>query len=235
MNLPRLRQWNDSDLAPLAAMNADPEVMRYLLTPVTRAQPEEMLLRSRKGIEERGWGVWAVEVDREFAGKVGLHVPTYPLPLSPCTEVLWRLPREFWERGIAFAAASEAVERGFSQVGLDEIAAFTTPANLRSIRLMERLGLTRDLEGDFDHPLVPEGHPPRRHILFRKAKPRRPSCGWRRQPDLLPGSAKEVEASQSPPIVPKISRCPAKAVRLAGGNRPMNSTGLIATGQGGRG
>jgi len=175
MSAPILRQWRESDVEPLAAMNADPDVMRYFLAPQTRSESLEMFDRMRTAIDRRGWGVWAVEVDGGFAGMVGLNIPKWPLPFSPCTEVLWRLRREFWGRGIGYAAATQAMEQGFAKAGLTEIVAFTTPPNLRSIRLMARLGLERDHQGDFDHPAVPEGHPLRRHLLFRKQRPEAPA------------------------------------------------------------
>jgi RimJ/RimL family protein N-acetyltransferase len=171
MNTPVLRQWRETDFEPLAEMCADADVMRYFLAPLTRDETRAMLDRMRAAIEQRGWGIWAVEVDGDLAGMVGLAVPRWPLPFSPCTEVLWRLRKPYWGRGIAYAAASQAVDNGFAHAGLEEIVAFTTPPNLRSIRLMERLGFTRDHEGDFDHPAVPEGHPLRRHVLYRKRKP----------------------------------------------------------------
>ena len=166
-----LRAWQDSDFEPFAEMNSDPEVMRYFLAPMTRSESLDTFGRIQIEIAQRGWGVWAVEVDGTFAGMVGLHVPEWQLPFSPCVEVLWRLRKEFWGRGIAHEAASEAIDHGFSKAGLDEIVSFTTPPNLRSIRLMERLGFERDLEGDFDHPAVPVGHNLRRHVLYRKKRP----------------------------------------------------------------
>jgi RimJ/RimL family protein N-acetyltransferase len=167
---PVLRQWRDADLEPLAQMCSDADVMRYFLSPLTRDETRAMLDRMRFAIDERGWGIWAVEVDGDFAGMVGLSEPRWPLPFSPCTEVLWRLRKEYWGRSLAYAAARQAVEYGFAQVGLDEIVAFTTPPNQRSIRLMERLAFARDHAGDFDHPAVPEGHPLRRHVLYRKKR-----------------------------------------------------------------
>jgi RimJ/RimL family protein N-acetyltransferase len=166
-----LRTWRDSDFEPFAVMNSDPEVMRYFLAPWSRTEAAERFARMRTALDERGWGIWPVEVEGCFAGMVGLNVPRYPLPFSPCTEVLWRFRPEYWGRGLAYAAATEAVQRGFSTVGLEEIVAFTTVPNLRSRRLMERLEFRRDAAGDFDHPEVPEGHPLRRHVLYRKRKP----------------------------------------------------------------
>ena len=168
-----LRQSKDTDFELFAEMNSDPEVMRYLL-PMTRSDSVGAFSRLRNEITQRGWGVWVVEVDGTFAGMVGLHVPDYPLPFSPCTEVLWRLRKVFWGRGIAHEAASKAIDYGFTKAGLAEIVSFTTPQNLRSIRLMERLGFERDHQGDFDHPRVPVGNHLRRHVLYRKKRPDKP-------------------------------------------------------------
>jgi len=171
MKPPRLRQWTNADLEPFTKMNADPAVMRHMLSPLTATEAHELMTRLQSQIDQHGWGVWAVEVEGEFAGMVGLNVPRWPLPFSPCTEVLWRLQTKFQGQGIAHAAAIQAIVHGFENVRLNEIVAFTTPSNLRSIRLMERLGFSRDIHGDFDHPAVPAGHPLRRHVLYRKRKP----------------------------------------------------------------
>lgn len=169
-----LRQWKDSDFEPFALMNSDPEVMRYLM-PLTRSESLEVFGRIREAVAQRGWGIWAVEVDDTLAGMVGLHVPECRLPFSPCTEVLWRFRKEYWGRGVAFSAATKAIDYGFTKAGLEEIVSFTTPLNQRSIRLMERLGFERDEEGDFDHPEVSEGNDFRRHVLYRKSKPSKAS------------------------------------------------------------
>jgi RimJ/RimL family protein N-acetyltransferase len=152
-------------------MSADIDVMRYFLAPLTPTEARDAVVRMRAAIDQRGWGVWALEVDGNFAGMVGLNIPRWHLPFSPCTEVLWRLRKEYWGLGIAYAAAIEAVDYGFSKLSLDELVAFTTPPNFRSIRLMERLGFKRDFEGDFDHPAIPEGHSLKRHVLYRKQRP----------------------------------------------------------------
>lgn len=167
-----LRQWRQCDLEPYHEMNTDPEVMRFMPALMTRREASDSLVRLRAGIEERGWGVWAVEVDGAFAGMAGLSVPRFAAPFMPCTEVLWRMRREFWGRGLARAAAEQALEFGFSRLGLAEIVAFTAAVNLRSIRLMERLGFSRDPGGDFDHPALAAGHPLRRHVLYRKGRDR---------------------------------------------------------------
>lgn len=181
-----LRQWKDSDFDPYADMSADAEVMRYFLARLSRQEAAESFDRMRTAIDGRGWGVWAVEVDGMFAGVTGLQVPRFNLPCMPCTEILWRFRREFWGRGVAHAAATQALAYGFSRIGLTEIVAVTTFPNLRSIRLMERLGFARDLAGDFDHPAVPEGHPLQRHVLYRKGPDQVRQARLPGEPDRVP-------------------------------------------------
>lgn len=164
-----LRQWRDDDLAAFAAMNADAEVMRHFPALLTPAESAAMMQRLRDTIAGRGWGLWAVDVEGELAGFTGLAVPTFEAPFMPCVEIGWRFRREFWGRGLATAAARQAERFAWEQLKLPELVSFTAAANDRSRRLMERLGFRRDEAGDFDHPRIPEGHPVRRHVLYRKS------------------------------------------------------------------
>ena len=165
-----LRQWKDSDLEPYSAMNADGEVMRYFPALLTPAESLASFERLRKAIDERGWGLWAVEVDGTFAGFTGVSIPTFSAPFTPCTEIGWRFRREFWGRGLATRAAQEALRFGFERLKLSEIVSFTAAINVRSRKLMERLGFGRDEDGDFDHPAIPQGHVLRAHVLYRKRR-----------------------------------------------------------------
>jgi RimJ/RimL family protein N-acetyltransferase len=164
-----LRPWCDSDLAAFAALNADPQVMEYLPSMLGRAESDALAARLRTFIESRGFGLWAVEVpsSEPFVGFVGLHVPDFEAPFTPCVEVGWRLARTSWGRGYATEAARAAVDDGFGRLGLTEILSWTVPANERSWRVMERLGMRRSPAEDFDHPKLAEGHPLRRHVLYR--------------------------------------------------------------------
>lgn len=164
----RLRQWRDEDYPPFARLNADPRVMRYFPTTLSRERSDVMADTLRTLIAERGWGLWAVEESCSgcFVGFVGLHVPSADLPFSPCVEIGWRLVAEYWGRGYATEAAREALRFGFESLGLAEIVSFTAVANLRSRVVMERLGFRHGGE-TFDHPAVEEGHPLRLHVLYR--------------------------------------------------------------------
>ncbi len=132
-----------------------------------------MIGRIEAGFERHGFGLWAVEVlgVAEFVGYVGLSTPGYETAFTPCVEIGWRLASAHWGKGYATEAARAALAYGFETLGLREIVSFTVPANIRSRAVMERLGMQRDPTEDFDHPLLSEGHPLRRHILFRLAAP----------------------------------------------------------------
>lgn len=166
-----LRQWRDADLAPFAALNADPEVMRYFPAPLTRTQSDEFAGYVHETIERQGWGLWAVEVidGPAFIGFVGLNRVTFDEHFTPAVEVGWRLARPFWGYGYATEAATAALSFGFERLELDEIVSFTTRSNEPSIRVMRRLGMRHDAAGDFDHPRVPQASPLRRHVLYRLA------------------------------------------------------------------
>jgi len=163
-----LRQWKESDLEPYAAMNADPEVMHYFPKPLTREESALSMARQRTRIEERGWGLWAVEVDGIFGGFTGLAEPKFTAHFTPCVEIGWRLRREFWGQGIAFKAAQQAMTYAFAELKLSQLVSFTAAVNLRSRKLMERLSFSHEAVDDFDHPEIAEGHWLRRHVLYRK-------------------------------------------------------------------
>ena len=168
----RLREWRDSDLAPFAAMNADPQVMRYFPETLDRAASDALVERIRVQFDNHGFGPWAVEIPgvTAFAGFVGLMVPTFEAHFTPCVEIGWRLACEVWGRGYATEAAQAALDYAFTVLKTDEVVAMTVPANQPSRAVMERLGMTRDPADDFDHPRVPEGHKLRRHVLYRKRR-----------------------------------------------------------------
>ena len=163
-----LRRWKDEDRAPFAAMNADPAVMRYFPGTLTRKQSDALAHSIEQGWDERGFGLWAVEISGEvpFAGFVGLSVQDF-IPVSPPpVEVGWRLGKEHWGKGYATEAGLASLRFGFA-VELDEIVSCTTEQNWPSRRVMERLGMTHDPDDDFDHPRLPEDSPLRRHVLYR--------------------------------------------------------------------
>ena len=155
-----LRQWRDDDVAAADELSGDPAVMEYLVP-----RPD-WAARKRAHWHEYGFGEWVVEIPGEasFIGAVGLEHVGYDAHFTPAVEVAWRPARPYWGRGYATESARAALDYGFEQLGLSEIVAITVPANRRSRAVMERLGMTRAPEDDFDHPSIPED-PLRRHVL----------------------------------------------------------------------
>lgn len=168
----RLRAWRSEDLAAFAELNADEQVTEHLLGPLTRAQSDALAGRITEHLHREGFGLWAVEAPgvAAFVGMVGLSIPSYAAPFTPCVEVGWRLARAYWGCGFATEAARAALTFGFDTAGLSEIVALTVPGNTRSRAVMARLGMTRTASDDFDHPLVPAGHRLERHVLYRLSR-----------------------------------------------------------------
>jgi RimJ/RimL family protein N-acetyltransferase len=118
---------------------------------------------------QRGFGLWAAELldQSEFIGFIGLAVPRFKAAFTPCVEIGWRLASAHWGRGLATEGAQAVVRHAFQVLALRELVSFTVPANVRSRRVMEKLGMTHNPADDFDHPQLPEAHPLRRHVLYR--------------------------------------------------------------------
>ncbi len=163
-----LRQWQESDRDPWAALCADPEVMQFLSSARDRATSDAAIDRWKARIEDQGWSFWAVEIKESgvFIGMAGLQVPAPPHPYLPCVEIGWRLARASWGKGYATEAARRALRFAFEDLDLHEVVATTAQHNVRSSAVMERLGMSGP-EGPFIHPGVPEGSALRHHVLYR--------------------------------------------------------------------
>ncbi|MFZ1990321.1 MAG: GNAT family N-acetyltransferase [Alphaproteobacteria bacterium] len=169
-----LRRWRPEDREPFAAINGDPEVGYWLGGVITRERSDGSIARAEASFEEKGFGRWAVErrSDGALIGWTGIMTVWPEYPFSG-VEIGWRLTRSAWGQGYASEAARAALKDGFERVGFSEILAYTTLSNHRSMRVMERISMTRDPARDFDHPLLARDHPMSRHMLFvAKRSPR---------------------------------------------------------------
>jgi len=167
-----LRRWLPSDREPFARLNADPIVMEHFPDVLHREASDAFADRIEAHFAEHGFGLWAIEVvdEADFIGFVGLSVPAFEAQFMPAVEIGWRLAHACWNRGFGTEAALAAIADGFERVGLPEIVSFTAPVNVRSIQVMERLGMTHNPADDFEHPRLPEGHRLRRHVLYRLSR-----------------------------------------------------------------
>ena len=172
-----LREWRDADREPFAEMNANPEVMEFFPSTLERQTSDVMVDRFRREFAELGFCPWALELFgvEAFIGFVGLHSVPDEMTFSPAVEVGRRLARPFWGQGYATEAAARVLRFGFDELGLEELVSFTSVVNTRSRKVMERLGMSRDPDDDFEHPRLPEGHRLRPHVLYRAVRSR---FGW---------------------------------------------------------
>jgi ribosomal-protein-alanine N-acetyltransferase len=158
-----------ADREPFAALNVDPAVMEYFPAPLSRRGSDHLIEMIENGFEQRGFGLWAVEVraTETFIGFTGLSEPSFESHFTPAVEIGWRLAREAWGEGYAAEAARASLAFGFEEIGFDQIVSFTSAENMRSRAVMERIGMTRNPHDDFDHLGLPDDHPLGRHVLYR--------------------------------------------------------------------
>ena len=166
-----MRRWREADREPFAALNADPEVMRYFPAPLDRAASDATVDRIEDLFQRQGFGLWALEVSAtgEFIGFTGLNPMPGGVPGAGGMEVGWRLARGAWHQGYASEAAAAAAGVAFRGAGLAELWSMTAVANEPSQAVMQRLGMI--LHTHFDHPGVAAGHPLRPHVAYRLVRP----------------------------------------------------------------
>lgn len=138
-----LRQRAASDVDAMAAMDADPEVMRYIGTvpdpAAHRAELETWIDDSEDPPGLGGWSVFLKDAPTHFLGWIVL----YPLDgWEPDVEIGWRFVRAAWGNGYASEAARAVMVHGFRDVGLERIVAVLDPANERSRRVCQKLGMS---------------------------------------------------------------------------------------------
>jgi ribosomal-protein-alanine N-acetyltransferase len=164
-----LRNWRAADRQPFAQVNADPLVMEFMPATLSNSESDLLVDKIEKHFQTHGFGLFAAELraSHSFIGYIGLAVPSFQARFTPCVEVGWRLSAMHWGQGLATEGAREVMRYAFGVLKLNDVVSFTVPGNARSRRVMEKLGMKHDPADDFDHPKLPEGHPLRRHVLYR--------------------------------------------------------------------
>lgn len=167
-----LRQWCEKDLEPFAQLNADTRVREYFPGLLSRQESDASVQFTSDHIERCRWGLWAASLVKtgEFIGFVGLQNVPFTAPFTPTVEIGWRLAFNYWGKGYATEGAVASLRYGYETLNLEEIVSFTAVANQRSRHVMEKIGMHHDPKDDFDHPKLTEGHPLRKHVLYRLEK-----------------------------------------------------------------
>lgn len=164
-----LRPWRASDREPFAALNADPEVMEFFPSCLSREESDGVAARIEAHHREHGFCFFAAELvgSVPFIGFIGISNVPFEAPFTPAVEIGWRIARPYWNRGLATEGASAVLKYAFLVLQLPEIVSFAVSANIASRRVMEKIGMKHDRAGDFDHPRLPQDHPLKRHVLYR--------------------------------------------------------------------
>ncbi len=164
-----LRQWQDSDVEPFAALNADPDVMKFFPKLMALEETTAMVERIKARYDSDTFCFWAAEEKEtcNFIGFIGLGRPTFEAYFIPCVEIGWRLAKAYWGKGYAPEGAKEVLRDGFERTNLEEIVALTAVLNSKSIRVMEKISMHRDTVDDFLHPVLEDGHHLKPHVLYR--------------------------------------------------------------------
>lgn len=169
-----LRTWQESDIPLMAAISSDPVVMEFFPSLQDYDHTQKMVEYIMQHHEQHGYGLYAVELKdtQEFIGFVGLDrtrftIPSIQLENVEVVEIGWRLSAKHWNKGYATEAATAVLNYAFNVLKIPEIFSFTAVVNQRSRHVMEKIGLQYSSDFDFDHPKLPEGHPLRRHVLYR--------------------------------------------------------------------
>jgi RimJ/RimL family protein N-acetyltransferase len=168
-----LRGWRESDVEPFHAMGNDAEVMDFLGPHLSRADAAAAMERQNRMLAGLGHCFWAAErrEDGAFIGFCGVKPGPAGTPIEGEIEIGWRLARPYWGKGYAREAAQASLDWVWANLDIGSVSAITVPGNRRSWGLMERLGMVRAGDDDFDHPNVPVGNPIRRHITYRIVRP----------------------------------------------------------------
>jgi len=167
-----LRKWREEDIEPFTKINQDPKVTEFLRGSMDFAAAKLFIQDANEAIEKYNFGLWAATLNetKQLIGYIGLNIPKFEAHFTPCVEIGWRLGFKFWGKGYAPEGAKACLEYGFNKIGLDEIISFTAVGNAKSIRVMEKIRMKRDGNGNFKHPQLSENHPLSEHVLYRIKK-----------------------------------------------------------------
>lgn len=164
-----LRTWRQQDSDEYYLINQDPKVIEFLKGPLTLQEVKDFMNAMNEQFAKLKFTLFAAEekYSRKLIGFIGLNVPKWESHFTPCVEIGWRLGFQYWDKGYATEGAKAVLDYGFNKCRLTEIVSFTVPENIRSIHVMEKIGMKRDGSGDFSHPKLLSNHKLSKHVLYR--------------------------------------------------------------------
>ena len=161
------RKWRTSDRELFFEMNSDSVVMEFFPNVLSREESDGYLNNIMFRIERDGFGFWAVErkETEDFIGFIGINPPNVGLDIEPCIEIGWRLRKDFWGRGYATEGAKRVLKYAFEECNIDEVYSFTSIVNIRSERIMQKIGMM-NTNKNFFHPKIAKEHLLCEHVLY---------------------------------------------------------------------
>lgn len=163
-----LRPWQPKDSEPFAALNQDSAVAEFFPKILSKKESDELITKIKNEYAEHGFGLMAVELNsnHKFIGFIGLSIPSFQSNFTPCVEIGWRIAKKYWGQGLATEGAKAVLNYAFQELKLEEVVSFTAKNNIRSIRVMEKIGMKHDKNRDFLHPKLPNNHALAAHVLY---------------------------------------------------------------------
>jgi len=150
------RNWVESDIPKMAAINANQKVMAHFPTLPDFKQTEDFIIRMQKQFLVKGFCYFAVDElnNNEFIGFIGISEQIFKSEFTPCIDIGWRLSETKWGKGFATEGAKRCLDFAFNDIGLKKINAICPVINDKSERVMEKIGMSK--KSTFKHPLLKE-------------------------------------------------------------------------------
>lgn len=148
------RNWLESDIELMSAINADEKVMEFFPAIASKDQTIEFIEKMQKQFKEKGFCYFAVDKleNNEFIGFIGLSEKLFEAEFTPCIDIGWRLRSEEWNKGYAGEGAKRCLEYANEVLKLEKIVSIAPKINVKSEKVMKKIGMEKVLE--FEHPLL---------------------------------------------------------------------------------
>lgn len=160
------RNWLDSDLEKLAAINADKKVIKFFPSIRTRQETKNFISRMQTQFSEKGYCYFAIDQleDDTFIGFIGLSKQNYAAHFTPCIDIGWRLAKTAWNKGYATEGAKRCLEFGFKKLQFDKIYSIAPVINTNSEQVMKKIGMRK--VKTFAHPQLLDNARLRKCVLY---------------------------------------------------------------------
>lgn len=148
------RNWQEADMEPMSALNADPDVMEYFPAVKSNEETAQFINRMQNLFEEKGFCYFAVDRldNQSFIGFIGFGWQTWEAPFNPSVDIGWRLSSSNWGNGFATEGATRCLKYGFENLGFEKVNSIASIVNIKSTNVMQKIGMQQVM--NFEHSLL---------------------------------------------------------------------------------